>query len=183
MSLKTLINVICLFVGYCPVVVFGECGPNVDSRGNLNMDFSLYNCGLQLMNDPLQPITHVKMYVDEGINLTVGVKFEFNNLVSVNEMENTATVDFFYRMYWQDIRWNMTKEFWDLAPLSTFYDGIELVGLAFESDNPLMFWRPDIHFIDVLEIETFAQLLKLRPGAYVIAHVIYQYTFYSLLSL
>jgi hypothetical protein len=144
--------------------VEANCGPSVDHRGNLNMDFSLYNCSLGYMNDPLQPITHVKMYVDQGVELTVVVKFEFNNLVSINELENTATVDFFYRIYWQDIRWNMSKAFWDLAPLSAYHDGIELAALTFDAETPLPYWRPDLHFIDVLEIDTFAELVKLRPG-------------------
>jgi hypothetical protein len=140
-----------------------QCGPNVDSAGNLNMDFSLVNCAVNMMNDPLQPITHVKHYVDQGMQLDVSVRFEFNNLVSINELENTATVDFFYRLWWQDIRWNMTKEFWDLSPPSVYYDGIELQSLT-DLDDPLPYWRPDLHFIDVLEIETFASLVKLRPG-------------------
>ena len=141
----------------------GQCGPIVDSVGNLNMDLSLMNCAMKVMNDPLQPITHVKYYVDQGVNLEVTAKFEFNNLVSINELDNTATVDFFYRLWWQDIRWNMTKDFWDLAPLSVLYDGVELQVLL-DAENPLPFWKPDIHFVDVLALESFAALLKLRPG-------------------
>jgi hypothetical protein len=145
-------------------VVDGNCPPNIDDNGNLDMDFTLANCAAGGMNDPYQPITHVKMYVDQGIELAVVVKFEFNNLVSIDELENTATIDFFYRLYWQDIRWNMSQEFWDLAPISTYYDGVELAPLTFEAENPLPYWRPDLHFIDVLEVETFAELVKLRPG-------------------
>jgi len=182
------------------------CGPQVDSRGNLDMDKSLFYCAANMMNDPHQPITHVKMYVDKGIELSVKTKFEFNNLVSVNELENTATVDFFFRyvedtqhcvilflfllcpwvllilyllwvgvvdfliviimsrLWWQDLRWNMTEEFWDLAPVSVYYDGVELDSLMYNSEPTLPIWKPDLHFIDVLEIETFAQLIKLRRG-------------------
>ena len=74
----------------------GSCPAQLDEEGNLDMDKSLAACAVN-MNDPYQPVTHVKHYVDQGVTLSVYVRFEFNNLVSVNELDNTATTDFFFR--------------------------------------------------------------------------------------
>ena len=140
-----------------------QCLPIFDNEGDISITGSLVQCATH-MSDPLQPITHVQKYLDMGVTLTVESRFEFNNLVSVNELENTVTVDFFYRLWWQDIRWNLTEEFWAEVPVSVFYDGIELHALTFDTDEVLPYWRPDLHFIDVKEVETFAVLVKLRPG-------------------
>lgn len=237
MKIATSIVPICLLhmltvtlLGQVNGIDIALCGPEVDSRGNLDMDKSLFMCGMNMMNDPHQPITHVKMYVDEGIELSVLAKFEFNNLVSINELENTATVDFFFRynwlsgniayfiflcviycevisyidvtvdvntmltslllffillilmlvsllccvmmccvinsLWWQDLRWNMTEEFWSLAPISVYYDGVELDSLV-KSEPALPIWMPDLHFIDVLELDTFAQLIKVRRSKHI----------------
>ena len=75
---------------------YGACGPVVNSEGKLKMEQSLATCGVNMI-DPHQPVTHVKDFVDEGVTLDVYVRFEFNNLVSVNELDNTASIDFFFR--------------------------------------------------------------------------------------
>eukprot|EP00603_Paraphysomonas_imperforata_P003530 CAMPEP_0114413612 /NCGR_PEP_ID=MMETSP0103-20121206/948_1 /TAXON_ID=37642 ORGANISM="Paraphysomonas imperforata, Strain PA2" /NCGR_SAMPLE_ID=MMETSP0103 /ASSEMBLY_ACC=CAM_ASM_000201 /LENGTH=460 /DNA_ID=CAMNT_0001581699 /DNA_START=129 /DNA_END=1511 /DNA_ORIENTATION=+ len=114
------------------------------------------------MSDPYQPITHVQKYLDQNITLDVSVRFEFNNLIMVNELDNTVSLDFFYRLWWQDVRWNLTKEFWNEVPLSVYYD-IEMYSYLFESENALPMWRPDLHFIDIFDINEEAGLFKLRP--------------------
>jgi hypothetical protein len=116
------------------------------------------------MSDAYQPITHVQKYLDMGVTLDVSVRFEFNNLISVNELDNTVSLDFFFRLWWTDVRWNLTKEFWDEVPTSVYYDGIEMYPYLFEADSPLPLWRPDLHFIDIFEVNEEAGLLKLRPG-------------------
>ena len=59
----------------------------------------------------------------------------------------------------------MTQEFWDLAPLSVYHDGVELTQLISEDSDPkLPLWLPDLFFPDSLNVEASAQLLKLRPG-------------------
>ena len=68
----------------------------------------------------------------------------------------------------------MSQEFWDLAPLSVYYDGVELTQLTSGDSEPnLPLWLPDLHFIDVLGVESFAQLLKLRPGVNIVDIYIY----------
>jgi hypothetical protein len=129
-----------------------QCGPVFDNFGDLHIGRSLMQCAMS-MSDPYQPITHVQRYVDAGVECKVSLKYAFNNLIAINELENTATLDFFYRLYWQDIRWNMTKEFWDLVPVSVYFDGVELYAVTFDVDDPIPYWRPDLHFVDALVSE------------------------------
>lgn len=140
-----------------------ECDPYYNNNGRIHIGRSLTECSLT-MSDPYQPITHVQDYVDAGYTLNVLVKLEVNNLIAVDELENTASLDFFYRLWWQDVRWNFTQEFWSHVPISVYYDGIELYSYIFDADSPLPLWKPDLHFVDAKEVDEFAALLKLRPG-------------------
>jgi hypothetical protein len=141
----------------------GICPPYFDEDGDIHIAESLVHCAVS-MSDAYQPITHVQKYLDMGVTLDVSVRFEFNNLISVNELDNTVSLDFFFRLWWTDVRWNLTKEFWDEVPTSVYYDGIEMYPYLFEADSPLPLWRPDLHFIDIFEVNEEAGLLKLRPG-------------------
>lgn len=60
----------------------------------------------------------------------------------------------------------MNESVWDDVPVSVFYDGYELYSLLYDGDDPLPLWKPDIHFIDALQVEEFAGLMKLRPGKF-----------------
>jgi hypothetical protein len=121
------------------------CRGQYNEANILDPDLTALACSLS-MPGTTQPITHFKKYVDMGIKLVVESNFIFNNLISVDELDQAITMDFFFRLWWQDIRWNIT-DFWDGVPESVYYDGIELAPLR---DAGLRFWIPDIHFIDVL---------------------------------
>lgn len=71
-------------------------------NGQLALSRTLFHCASN-MADSFQPLTHLVQY--ENINLEVKAGFILNNLVSLNELENTVTFDCFFRLWWTDERW------------------------------------------------------------------------------
>lgn len=87
-----------LLVSACGYV----CKVSYDEDGAPHADRSLFSCA-QEMQDPKFPITNVKKYENE--TLVVTTQFVLNNLISVDEIENTVELDFYWRMFWKDRRW------------------------------------------------------------------------------
>ena len=78
------------------------CNVSYDADGAVHADRSLFNCA-QGMQDPKFPITNVKRYENE--TLLVTTQFVLNNLIAVDEIENTVELDFYLRFFWKDRRW------------------------------------------------------------------------------
>jgi hypothetical protein len=87
------------------------CVPIFDEFGNLHTGRSLYHCA-SVMQDPYMAITSVDQYADQ--NLTVVSDIVLNNLIQMNELENYVSIDLYFRLRWQDIRW---------VSLQTLYNG------------------------------------------------------------
>jgi len=96
----------------------------------------------------------------------VRVAYKFNNLMSVAEIDMTATIDFFFRLYWVDERFNM-PELWDTMARDKpelILDGIELGNLIRDRANPLAIWMPNIYITNAKQIDFMAETIRLRPG-------------------
>lgn len=91
-----------LVFGVAPATASFACNVSYDESGAVHADRTFFNCA-QGMQDPKFPITNVKDYQNE--NLTVSTQFVLNNLISIDEIENTVELDFYMRMFWRDKRW------------------------------------------------------------------------------
>lgn len=89
--------------------------------------------------------------------------------MSVAEIDMTVTIDFFFRLYWVDQRFNM-PEFWETMARDRpqiISDGVELVQMINDWSNPLQLWRPDVYITNAKQVDTLAETVRLRPGGIV----------------
>ena len=80
------------------------CTQPVFMQGNSNPDIfnTLYNC-IANITDALEPPSYFK----NAIPVTTMQSYQFNNMIALSELEGTAALDMFWRIYWQDPRMNM----------------------------------------------------------------------------
>ena len=96
----------------------------------------------------------------------VFMSFQFNNLLSISELEGTATLDFFWRLYWIDPRLKMPS-LWDALNdtkpvlLNT---GIELKNMVRSNTLQLNLWLPDLFLVAAKEVDFLDESIRLRPG-------------------
>mmetsp|Transcript_30000 Transcript_30000/g.55688 ORF Transcript_30000/g.55688 Transcript_30000/m.55688 type:complete len:302 (-) Transcript_30000:112-1017(-) len=121
---------------------------------------SLVACN-QAMQDPLLPIAYLENRTQSDINVTTS--FVVNNLLNIDEIESTATFDFYYRNSWIDERWDIPGIF-DAMDTTASQIGLELYPLTQRNDNNLEIFLPDIEFFDVAQLEVLQQSLKLYRG-------------------
>jgi hypothetical protein len=139
-----------------PKHVISKCHPIRDDVGVIDITKTLYFCQVN-MTDPLliysyQP--HVR-----AINVTV--QFLINNLIFVNELDNSVTLDFFFKLQWTDARWDI--DMWNEQKNGVINNGINLYPLIAQSDLNLRIWEPDFIFFDESESTVISKNIKLRP--------------------
>jgi hypothetical protein len=69
------------------------------TNGDIDITKTLYNCSLQMTDSRLV----ASMKSTEPV--IVSAQFLLNSLISVNEIEGTVTLDFFFKLQWIDPRW------------------------------------------------------------------------------
>ncbi len=67
----------------------------LNSSSKVDISGTMFACQAAMV-DPLLPIS----YDTSSGNITVKVQFALNNLISIDEIGGTATLDFFFRLYW-----------------------------------------------------------------------------------
>lgn len=99
-----------------------------------------------------------------------------NNLVEVNEVQNTVTIDFLLRVYWTDSRLDMPA-MWEALGPEVSASGIDLVQYIEVNGNA--FWLPDFVFSEASTMEITNSFLKLYPGGYIYWNRHIQMTLFS----
>lgn len=107
-------------------------------------------------------------YLINASAVPVRVAFNINNLIEVNEIDASVSLDCFYRIYWVDPRWNFPDLWNDLAvnKPSILIDGIELRDFV-RGSTALKIWLPLIYLSDAISISFTAETIRLRPGGVV----------------
>lgn len=106
-------------------------------------------------------LLNIRGYEDQ--ELVVKTQFGVNNLIFVDEIQSTIQIDFYFRLWWRDIRWDIPS-LWINMTDNVAREGIELYYLTL-SEEPLTLWRPDLEFQDFIEINVGdEQSFKLRQG-------------------
>ena len=98
----------------------------------------------------------------------VFMSFQFNNLLSISELEGTATLDFFWRLYWIWDSLNDTKP----VLLNT---GIELKNMVRSNTLQLNLWLPDLFLVAAKEVDFLDESIRLRPGVRLIIYITFLY--------
>jgi hypothetical protein len=96
----------------------------------------------------------------------VRVAYKINNLMSVAEVDMTATIDFFFRLYWVDQRFNL-PQLWEALAAdkpAIVADGIELRDMIRDLNSPLKVWLPNIYLTNGKDMQFLAETIRVRPG-------------------
>ena len=119
--------------------------------GNPDIKRTMYDCVDNTL-DMFQPPS----FTNGADPVDVYVAFAINNLISISELESTVTLDFYWRLYWQDPRLNVPSMWEAINQTSArplINDGAELREMVRNDDNPLNIWLPDVMFPDGKEVE------------------------------
>ena len=134
-----------------------------DESGYVNIGASVYACSEHLP-DPLSPVSYYKNEEGDRYNLTLYSQYNLNNLVKVDEIEGVAEINFYWRVFWYDPRWNMTSMWRALNDETIEGLGFEIYWMTIDEDNPLRLWLSDLMFEQLVDINIFAHTMKLFPN-------------------
>lgn len=73
------------------------------------------------------------------------------------------TIDFYWRLSWQDPRWNVPFLWGNVNP-ELLSQGLDITPLVTNENNPLSVWLPDIAFFKSLDVEQVVQTIVLYEG-------------------
>jgi hypothetical protein len=149
-----------------------ECVDNstvvIAENGVVSFTQTFITC-LQNINDPLIFPGYFFPNVPSD-PLKIAAQVALNNLIAVNEIDSTVTLDFFFRLYWTDPRLSMPA-LWQRLPIQLRLSGIDisqLVGVQdVQNGTQPGIWMPDIYFPDTIDQQVDAYLIRLYPGGYV----------------
>jgi hypothetical protein len=121
---------------------------------------SMYAC-VDNITDALDPPSYLK----NAPPVETFSSFQVNGMMSLSELEGTATFDFFWRIYWLDQRMNMPA-FWtainETRPELTTA-GIDITGMVYNQE-PLNVWLPDLFLTTAKEVNVLDETIRIRPG-------------------
>jgi hypothetical protein len=135
-----------------------QCTPIIwHPSGVVDIARTLYNCS-DNMPSALSPNSY-----NTGNYISVNSSINLNNLVSISEIDGSATLDFYWRMLWVDERWDIS-DLWSNVPVGLSGEGIELVNMIQNSNSALNIWMPDLFLQDATQMEVLSETVKLRPN-------------------
>jgi len=82
--------------------------------------------------------------------------------MTLNELDGTVTLDFFFKRFWMDPRLNIPT-LWAALNASNpavMGEGAELVDMVRNEDNPLNLWLPDLIFYNSKEITILEETIR-----------------------
>ena len=155
---------------YCSDLAF-------NANGQLDVGTIFYNCSNFIAGSLEIPSTYISP-LGEYLPITVSLQMVLNNLISVDDIQNQITMDFFFRLKWTDYRWNISTDFWNYVnPHIAVADGISLLEYVKDQDQ-LNLWMPDVTFQGINTMEVLAESLKMFPGSqfYWSRHILASFT-------
>lgn len=122
----------------------------------------LYECTSNIPSSQLIP-SYFRIKEDVPyypINITIQVVV--NNLISVDDITSSMTMDMYLRLSWTDSRWNMPGLFRHLNPECAL-DGVDVTQFVRNANNALNVWLPDVVFTDDTNDVLISELIKIKP--------------------
>jgi hypothetical protein len=139
----------------CEAVCTAAYGPN----GEVDFTTTLYNCSYNMIDPEI--IYSYKASVTEPIK--VYTQLALNNMIDVDELDSTISLDFYFRLSWIDPRWDI-PEMWVDQKKEIAHEGFAIEQLVLATDETyLHMWLPDISFPDQVDSVIVAQTVKIRP--------------------
>ncbi len=136
--------------------------PTFTTAGVLDTRAMIYNCINNISSSQVPP-----SYYDidgSGYNpVNVSVQFAVNNLIQVDDLQSSITMDFYFRCTWVDPRIYI-PEMWSYINPEAHIDGLVITPFVENSNEALNLWLPDFYFLDASSQDLIVQTIKLRPN-------------------
>ncbi len=107
----------------------------LNRQGIIDIGAMLANCSANIPS-PLSPPSYFITGNANARPVNVSVQLALNNLISVDDLTSSITMDFYFRQTWNDPRVLFPQECWKYLPSSIYYDGIVVNSYGFENN----FW-------------------------------------------
>lgn len=132
--------------------------------GLIDLEAMLYNCSKTMLSS-----STISSYYKEYPITVVKSNFALNNLIQIDEIQGTATLDFHFRLSWVDPRWILPDDLFTKLDDGVYYEGIDVMSLASDINLPLYIWSPkDVIFKDIIDSYMNGETLKVLNSQYVI---------------
>ena len=84
--------------------------------------------------------------------------------MGVDDLKATIHLDFYWRLQWSDPRLHF-PDMWEYMNPEMYNEGLDITNYIRNTQNPLLYWLPDISFYQVLDMNVVAELIKVyRDG-------------------
>lgn len=130
--------------------------------GTIDVAKMLYNCVENIPSSLFPSSYYPAPETGQYSTVNISMQYAINNLISVDDIRSQVTLDFYFRLSWQDPRIYLPDIWTNLNP-ETQLDGIAISNYVLNDANPLNIWLPDLYFIDATEENIIVQTIKLRP--------------------
>ena len=116
-----------------------------DDDDNVAVEEALATCLKNIKDPSMTPM------LKTGIPLDVNVTVYINNLISINEIENTATIDLFIAFNWFDQRLLMPDLYKELSKKNiTIIELTPLIGADLITGDSFNLWKPAISYPEAI---------------------------------
>ena len=141
--------------------------PLYTTNGIVDPYQTIVRCTISHIPAGMNPISY---FTGEATSVSTGLGI--NNLMEINEVEGTCTMDIFFELYWKEPRLNLTNLFNVMIKSNPHIekDGIDIT--TYYQDNPPLqsdpqIFMPDINFIDARSIDIIAYKTTIFPNGYI----------------
>lgn len=141
---------------------FSPCSQLIyDHDGYVDMDAIMFNCSQNIPSRLFPPSYFADL---DGVfhPTNVSIQVALNNIIHVDDLTSQFTMDFFFRVVWNDPRL-ILPDLWKHVNPQALTEGIEISKLFLLQDE-LRLWRPDIFFYQSTEMNVINHLVKLLPN-------------------
>ena len=157
------------------VSVNSICNTSFSDDGRVDFKSSLYNCARSSIDmELIYSYSSSKIFLESvdlfsQVNLIISffprlimfsLQICINNLISINELDGTATVDMYFRLRWADPRWVFTDDMWSNVNPRMTSGGVDITQFVTSTLVPLPLWLPDIYFEDAVDFKSPSQSIK-----------------------
>jgi hypothetical protein len=134
---------------YCSGLIF-------DSYGRIDLPAMVNNCSLTASS----PLSNPSIFTPNNAT-KVYMQIAINNLIEVDDLSNQVTLDFYFRLTWHDPRLLLPNELYgQVLPYYLKNDGFTVNQYGFEN----LFWTPDLTFIDSINAQVQAEVIKWKEN-------------------
>jgi hypothetical protein len=144
---------------------FPECSSMIyDPWNRVDVEKMIYNCSGNIQGALFPPSYFDATPGDPFLPTIVNVSVAINSIIKIDDIEGELSLDYWFRMFWTDARWQFPEEMWNHINPKLGAEGIELTQYVRTDGNPLNLWLPDTYAVEAISSEKQSELIHLFPN-------------------